>query len=211
VAARNGKIAQCPEAVKRELNRRLDDGELSPQILPWINGLPEVKAMLAERWEGSEISPQNLTEWRQGGYQDHLEQKELVEKTKSMAEFSLRLAKAAGGDLTEGAVAIRAGQIMAELENTPPEERESLTAQITSLRGKEIDAKKIKQTDKKQELDERRLDLDEKRFQVQAATLFIEYVHDVKAREIAEGKASHDVKVQQLIPILFGHRPKKVA
>lgn len=209
MAARVGKIAQCPDHVKRELNRRLDDGQLSPSILPWINALPEVKAMLAEQFDGAEISPQNLTEWRQGGYKDHLAALESVQRLKVLSDWSVQLARASGGDLSEGAVAVRAGQILERLESATEEERAALTDEITALRRSEIEAKRTRQTDRKLELDERRQDLDEQRFQRQTCELFIEYVHDVRAREIAEGKASTEVKVQQLLPILFGTRPKK--
>ncbi len=39
----NGNIARLPRAIRDELNRRVDDGQTGKEILPWLNGLPEVK------------------------------------------------------------------------------------------------------------------------------------------------------------------------
>ena len=67
--ARIGKIARLPGAVRAQLNTRLQDGEESKQIVRWINSLPEVRKVLAGQFEGRPINEQNLTAWRQGGYE----------------------------------------------------------------------------------------------------------------------------------------------
>jgi hypothetical protein len=68
-----GKIARLPRNLRDELNQRLENGEPAGAILPWLNALPEVKAMLADRFAASPVNQQNLTNWRQGGYQHWLE------------------------------------------------------------------------------------------------------------------------------------------
>jgi len=71
-----GKIARLPRAVRDELNQRLDNGEPGSVILPWLNSLPEVHAVLAKHFGNRAISDQNLTEWRQGGFQTWLRHRE---------------------------------------------------------------------------------------------------------------------------------------
>jgi hypothetical protein len=67
---RIGKIALLPKAVRDQLNRRLDDHELGPQLLAWLNGLPEVRHVLDTSFEGIPISKQNLSQWRRGGFRE---------------------------------------------------------------------------------------------------------------------------------------------
>jgi hypothetical protein len=55
-----GKIARLPLAIRRELQKRLLDGRPAGQLLPWLNGLPEVQAVLAAEFEGRPITKQNL-------------------------------------------------------------------------------------------------------------------------------------------------------
>jgi hypothetical protein len=70
--ARTGKIARLPNAVRENLNRRLYNGTLGKDVVPWLNALPEVQRVLAERFAGRPISEHNVSQWRRGGYQDWL-------------------------------------------------------------------------------------------------------------------------------------------
>lgn len=73
---RTGKIARLPLRIREELNQRLQDGEPGRKLVTWLNSLPDVRAILAADFGGRPIRPQNLSEWRQGGYRDWLEQRE---------------------------------------------------------------------------------------------------------------------------------------
>jgi hypothetical protein len=79
---RNGKIARLPLAVREELNRRLENGEPGVRLIEWLNGLPEVNAVLKEYFEGQPISDANLTQWKNGGFLDW----QARVKTESMVE-----------------------------------------------------------------------------------------------------------------------------
>jgi hypothetical protein len=69
---RHGKIARLPHALREELNTRLHDGEPGSALLPWLNGLPAVQAVLAAHFGGRPVSESNVSEWRLGGYADWL-------------------------------------------------------------------------------------------------------------------------------------------
>src|SRR3954468_6317546 len=45
--SRIGKVARLPHSLREQLNLRLLDHEPAKSILPWLNSLPEVKAILA--------------------------------------------------------------------------------------------------------------------------------------------------------------------
>ena len=67
---RTGKIARLPHSLREDLNLRLQNGEQGAKLVEWLNALPEVQRVLDEKFEGRPINEQNLTEWKQGGYED---------------------------------------------------------------------------------------------------------------------------------------------
>jgi len=70
--SRLGKIARLPRNIREELNHRLADGETGPRLVDWLNTLPDTQKSLAANFGGRPITEQNLSDWRQGGFQDWL-------------------------------------------------------------------------------------------------------------------------------------------
>ncbi|HVY69928.1 MAG TPA: hypothetical protein VHH73_08355 [Verrucomicrobiae bacterium] len=91
MSTRVGKIARLPRAIREQLNERLDEGAQAPELLDWLNGLDEVKALLAREFDGKPVSPQNLSKWRQGGYEDWLVHNEAVELAGRLQEEAVDL------------------------------------------------------------------------------------------------------------------------
>jgi hypothetical protein len=83
---RNGKIARLPLAIGQELNRRLDEGEQGKKLVVWLNGLPEVQAIVAAEFGGKPIREQNLSEWKQRGYRDWQAKQEALEIAERLGE-----------------------------------------------------------------------------------------------------------------------------
>src|SRR5271167_4725592 len=81
-----GKIARLPPEVREQLNRRLADAEPGFRLVDWLNGLPEVRQMLAEDFGGLTINEQNLTNWRQGGHQEWRKLQQVRELCTHMAK-----------------------------------------------------------------------------------------------------------------------------
>jgi hypothetical protein len=69
---RIGKIARLSHQLREQLNLRLHDHQPHKTILPWLNSLLEVKAVLAAHFDNRPITKQNLSEWKQGGFRDWL-------------------------------------------------------------------------------------------------------------------------------------------
>ena len=101
VKSRNGKIAALPEDVRLELNDRLINGAKGPELLPWLNSLPEVRDVLDRHFAGRNINHQNLTAWRGGGYRDWMFRRELL-MTSLEAQARARLQQPASADLFSG-------------------------------------------------------------------------------------------------------------
>jgi len=98
---RTGKIARLPAALRGEINRRLEDGQKSKTILPWLNALSEVKAVVDAEFQGNFITKHNLSEWKTGGYAAWAEGRRLRESVGTFLEDATSLETVAGGQLTE--------------------------------------------------------------------------------------------------------------
>lgn len=81
---RHGKIACLPRELRDELNRRIRDGEKGSRLIAWLNGLPEVRAILDRDFGGRPINTVNFTKWRTGGYRDWDLQYELLNKRQAL-------------------------------------------------------------------------------------------------------------------------------
>ena len=50
---RVGKIARLPHDIREQLNQRLFNGALGPELMNWLNALPEVQQVLSDFFESS--------------------------------------------------------------------------------------------------------------------------------------------------------------
>jgi len=85
---RNGKIARLPKKIREELNHRLEDGCPGVKIVEWLNAHPRVQKVLRKEFNGEPISEQNLSRWKEGGYQEWLRQREALEQMRWTIERS---------------------------------------------------------------------------------------------------------------------------
>lgn len=92
----NGKIGRLPRNLREELNRRMDDGEPGGRILEWLNALTSVQVVLAAEFGGGQINAQNLSNWRQSGFQHWLKQQERRHLVRELTENAEELAAEAG-------------------------------------------------------------------------------------------------------------------
>jgi len=98
---RTGKIARLPRDLRNQLNRRMADGEQGVRLVEWLNGLEQVKQVLAHDFEGRQINEQNLSDWKSGGYQEWLARQETLACARELAGDASELAEAAEGSLAD--------------------------------------------------------------------------------------------------------------
>jgi hypothetical protein len=98
---RNGKIARLPQKLREEANHRLSNGEAGGRLLKWLNELPEVQAVVAAEFGGKPVSKQNLSDWRLGGYQEWLEQQEVLKVAGRISVNGEELREAVKGPLSD--------------------------------------------------------------------------------------------------------------
>lgn len=212
-----GKIARLPARLREQVNQRLHDGQPQGVILPWLNALPEVQAILREHFAGEDVSPDNLSAWRRGQHQRWLAERETLDQTRERCRFAAELAKASGGNLSEGALAQLTGEVMELVEEIAAARRSGqevnpklLTAVNQSLvaaRAKELDTQAHELKKKQLAQKDRELALAEDKFQMQFAEGFLKWFQDARAREIAESKADKTVKMGELVQLIFGSKP----
>ena len=96
-----GKIANLPPLIREQLNERLRAGEDGRTLLPWLNSLPEVQAVLKAEFERLAISPQNLSDHRSHGFLDWKARQEAVEFASSLNADDCALQQILPTDLAE--------------------------------------------------------------------------------------------------------------
>lgn len=130
---RTGKIARLPRTVRDELNRRLHEGEPGTRLVTWLNDQEAVQAVLKEAFGGRPISEQNLSEWKQGGFEDwrrHQESLEVAGRMLEEAEDYEHLAE--GGALADRlaeTAALALGQLLRttrDMDDGPEKKRATL-------------------------------------------------------------------------------------
>lgn len=149
---RNGKIARLSKKVRDSLNVRLQDGEPGPKILQWLNGLYETQDMLDCLFDSRPINEQNLSEWRQGGYQDYLRDQQTTERVQRLAERAQDIDKASDGvgfaDRLSSLLAAELADVIEKLgEIADPNERwrrlQEVSRELQRLRSEDHNARRV--------------------------------------------------------------------
>jgi hypothetical protein len=175
--SRNGKIARLPQGIREELNRRLRDGKAGPALLRWLNELEECQDVLDEEFDGRPITKQNLSEWRQGGYEDWVRKEEARQRVQVLMEKAGDLERDAGGM----AIADRLGTLLAaelavameQLDSIQdPNERwarlKDITREVYRLRREDHHARRLRMAEEQYERREKEAEK-EKLLKVQEA------------------------------------------
>lgn len=226
-----GKIGRCPLAVREELNKRLRSGTLGTQLLPWLNGLPEVRAVLEEHFQNKDINDQNLSAWRKGEYEKWLEKQDShfqrIERTRELADISMKIAAAGGDKLTEGASAIVAGEILGVLEEleqfkagiatelttdeTAPDKFqvaaaaiESLSLSISRLRKGDQNKEVLRQREEQLRQKDEELSLAREKFQRDTAEAVLKSAKNAAIQTIANAPLDHSAQLEAVGKELFG-------
>lgn len=200
--ARKGKIARLPHSIRQELNTRLRDGFSGTDILQWVNELPEARSILADQFGGEPIKPQNLTDWRQGGYNDWLLGHEQYEQARLTTDHAQYICSSLGLDPSDALSVIITGHLVkllggdASLDDLA--KLGPLFNAVTNVRKVGLDQRKVDQADAD-------LNLRQKKFQRDTTELFVKWYKDKRATDIVEDSGmSTDQKTEILGKIMFG-------
>lgn len=216
MAARTGKIARLPFKLREDLNRRLLDGLPGSKILPWLNSLSEVQKLLAEDFEGLRINDQNLSDWRMGGFQEWLKQRERIARTRELADYAAQHARAGAGGIAEGAQAIASGKLLELLEALDDavensagkklggEDLVNIVGALTALRTSEQNDVRLKQNEKRLDQSGEKLKLEREKFQRDTAEIALKVLADDRAKQIEAGAGTNAEKIEMMGAHIFG-------
>jgi len=169
--ARNGKIARLPNAIREQINLRLQDGGEGKKIAEWLNTLPEVTAIVAAEFDGQPINEPNLSHWRVGGYREWEEQQAALETMLQFQSEAVQLSQAGGPQVTEQLALCLTARLATALRpsfaggDDPAERLEQLRRlrrDVVALRKGDHDERWVK-------IQSGKLDLELKKFEHQAA------------------------------------------
>ena len=203
--SRRGKIARLPRTVRAELNQRLENGEPAKLLVAWLNGLPEVQALVAAEFGGKAIREQNLSEWRKGGYRDWLVQQEALELAGQLGEDAVELQAEGGPPLTDTlALWLAARYAVATRQVTQAEGAEGwrllreLCADVVELRRGDHSAERLR-------LEHEQLAVTRQRTQRERVEEFWKWVSDPEVREqICRGFQTRAEMLELVGQHLFG-------
>jgi hypothetical protein len=199
------KIGRLPYAIRNELNERIRDGVKGTDILAWLNASKEFKAVMKSEKCGP-LNSQNLTDWRDSGYDDWLKDQGEADRLRRVTESTMSLIQATGGDPSTVAARMAAAQLIdAVTKYDGPEELNNAARSIAALRNAELSHEKNQLSREKLAMDAESLALDQAKFQRSTCELFIKWYDSKQARSIAEDK-SVDVaaKTEKLGQLMFG-------
>ena len=130
-----GKIAALPRAIREELNRRLRENAPQCECVRWLNGLPEVQAVLAEKFEGKPINAKNMCIWCGEGngfdeWQLTVKRTEAMSAQRQRAEYVVdQLAEKGEGSVTAANRQLMASALLEVLMTYDPQELKELMAE----------------------------------------------------------------------------------
>jgi hypothetical protein len=168
---RNGKIARLPLAIREQINRRLQNGDEGKQIAEWLNGLPEVTAVMAGEFDGPPINETNVSNWKQGGYRDWEAQQEALEAVRQFGANAAEISQAAGGLLADQLAVCLTARIAVALQQ-PPSGGDNPAAQLQRLRQLCADLVALRKGDHNAQwlrLEREKLDLDLRQYNEETA------------------------------------------
>ncbi len=211
---RTGKIARLPKAMRDELNRRLADGEPGKRLADWLNKQPAVVTVLNADFGGRPISEQNLSEWKQGGFEDWCRHQESLESARRIIEEAKDYEDLADGSLLPDRFSELAAVTLARLlmetarQKEGPEKQRAVLGvvrELNQLRRSDRDWERAQREDVLHERDDDEY-FEEKKRKAEAAMEFditrIEIGYELARKKKAEAEAKGEPVPESLIQLL---------
>src|SRR6266446_4533215 len=115
IMSHKGKIARLPLAIREQINRRLQDGEIGRDLVVWLNSAPEVQAVLKAEFGERPVNEPNLSDWKAGGYEDWLVHQDTMEQVNQLVANAKELGGASQTPLSELLMTCLAARYVVEL------------------------------------------------------------------------------------------------
>ena len=209
---RTGKIARLPHHLRLQVNRRLADSEPGRFLLGWLNALPEVRTILQRDFDSRDISDQNLSEWKQGGYREWLSHQEALDQIGEIAANADELAGAARGRISDHLATLLAARYATALAAWDGVNGEDLQRKVSPLRDLCRNVVELRRGDHevaRLQLEQTRLDRDRDKTDEEILQYFLQWSALPKVRNSLQTHtpASHPAP-PQLHSLFTGDKPE---
>jgi hypothetical protein len=209
--ARNGKIARLPRDIREELNRRLQDAEPGGTLLPWLNALPAVQAVLAREFGGVPVSKQNLSEWRTAGFVEWQARQETLAQARELAADATELAAATDGRLTDHLATVLAARYASALAGWNGEVTEGFGRKLRALRGLCQDIVELRRGDHsgaRLRMEQERLDREREKTEEEVVAQFQQWAQNPAVRDLICTAWLSPEERQRRVREIFGCPPE---
>jgi hypothetical protein len=209
--ARNGKIARLPREIRDALNRRLHNGEPGGPLLAWLNGLPQVKQVLARDFGGCGISKQNLSEWRAGGFAEWQSRQDTLDQARELAADAKEIMAATDGKLTDHLATVLAVRYATLLQGWNGELTEKFRRELRTLHGMCQDFVELRRGDHsgaRLKMEQERLEREQEKTEEEVVTHFQRWLTNPEVRDlVCQNYVSPEEREHRMREI-FGLQPK---
>ena len=209
--ARNGKIARLPRDLREELNRRLKDAEPGGTLLPWLNALPAVQAVLAREFGGVPVSKQNLSEWRAAGFVEWQARQETLAQARELAADAEELAAATDGRMTDRLATVLAARYAGALAGWNGEVTEDFRRKLRALRGLCQDIVELRRGDHsgaRLKMEQERLDRERGRTEEEVVAQFQQWAQNPAVRDLLCAAWLSPEERRRRMCAIFGRSPE---
>ena len=209
---RNGKIARLPREIREQLNRRLHDGETGVRLVEWLNTLPQVTQTLAEGFGGREVSVQNLSEWKQGGYQDWVTRQETLGQVRELAEDATELAAATNGALADHLAVVLTARYAKLVSGWNGEMDDGFRRQVRALRMLCQDVVELRRGDhsaSRLRIERERLEADREKTEEEVLEHFQRWAQNASVREWMAEESISPAERERRLRQIFGLQPRE--
>ena len=156
-----------PNEIREKLNRSIEDGQEGKALVEWLNGLPEVKAVLEAEFGGNPISESNLTQWKQGGYVEWQRKEEEIETVLRLGGDAADYQQAAKGLMADQLALCATVRLAMRLRSESLSNEEHDERQLEGLLGMCREVARLRRGDQHArmlQLAEQRLELEKRKY-----------------------------------------------
>jgi len=189
MSARRGNIARLNYDTREVINRMLRDGCTVKDINDWL---------IKKQIPNAPFNAQNFTNWRKGGYQEWLEEEKRLDSVRENAE-RIKRTVAAGGLEVYDELAWQSANAMQNVLAGADEQTSTMVAgTVARLLKAQTERLRAEMAKEQLSLAKEKHALDREKFEIQACTLFLKWLKEQRAKEIADSNLTNEEKIKQL-------------
>ena len=201
-----GKIARLPKAIREQVNRRLEDGQPTSVMVPWLNELPAVKKVMATYFGGAEINHRNISNWRATGYKRWVERQEILAEVKELAEEAADINATSADGLMRMTATLACTKLLQLLrgEKTSASDVVKIGFAIAALNNVELSRVRAEHEERRLEQKDELVTLAWDKHLRDCAAIALRVLNDAQAKAVQQAPINNEAKIELIGRRMFG-------